>query len=306
MSPTDAVTTTVEVAVDPATAFAIFTEEIGQWWQPGPINWNDPRRAIGTRMEPGVGGRWLEVYDEATGEGFECGRILVWEPGARLVFSYQDAGHQIDGTEVEVRFEAIDGGTRVTLEHRGWDRVAREIADRKRETKRWGWANILGWFAEWAFWGSPRRVGRGSPARAGVQGYVLGPGEGVAGPDVKASRNSTGGCLTLIESHTRGGAPMHVHSRDDECFYVLEGSITVRCGEQQFEAGPRSFVFLPRGIRHAWDVIGDEPATLLILTMPAGLDEFLREYHAAGSAPNDVKDRIAAKYGITWVRDPRS
>jgi uncharacterized protein YndB with AHSA1/START domain len=162
MKPTDVVTATVEVAVDPATTFAIFTEEIGHWWRPGPINWNDPKRAIGIRIEPGVGGRWLEVYDDATGEGFECGRITVWEPGVRLVFLYQDAGHVIDDTEVEIHFEAIDGGTRVTLEHRGWDKVLPDVAANKREIKRWGWANILGWFKEWAFWGSPMRVSRGS------------------------------------------------------------------------------------------------------------------------------------------------
>ena len=113
MRSTDIVTAIVEVAVDPATAFAIFTEEIGQWWRPGPINWNDSKRAIGIRIEPGVGGRWLEVYDNATGEGFECGRIVAWEPGERLVFLYRDAGHNIDDTEVEIRFEAIDDGTRV-------------------------------------------------------------------------------------------------------------------------------------------------------------------------------------------------
>jgi hypothetical protein len=152
------VTATVEVAVDPSTAFAIFTQEINRWWRPGPINWNDSSRAVGMRIEPGAGGRWIEVYDEATGEGFECGRILVWEPGARLVFLYRDAGHQIDDTEVEIRFEAIEGGTRVTLEHRGWEKVSPEIAPRKREIKRWGWAGILGWYSEWAFWGSPRRV----------------------------------------------------------------------------------------------------------------------------------------------------
>lgn len=158
MRPPDAVTAAVEVALDPATAFEIFTEEIGRWWQPGPINWNDSARAVGIRIEPGVGGRWLEVYDEASGDVFECGRITVWEPGVRFVFLYRDAGHAIDDTEVEVRFEAIDGGTRVTLEHRGWDKVARDLAARKRETKRWGWANILGWYKEWAFWGSPRRI----------------------------------------------------------------------------------------------------------------------------------------------------
>jgi uncharacterized protein YndB with AHSA1/START domain len=161
MKPTDIVTATVEVAVDPTTAFAIFTEEIGQWWRPGPINWNDPRKAIGIRIEPGVDGRWIEVYDGVTGEGFECGRILVWEPGVRFIFLYRDAGHEIDDTEVEIRFEAIDGGTRVTLEHRGWDKVLPNLASKRSELKRWGWTNILGWFSEWAFWGSPRRI-RGS------------------------------------------------------------------------------------------------------------------------------------------------
>ena len=158
MTPTNIVTATVEVAVPPATAFAIFTEEIGRWWKPGPINWNDGKRAVGMRMEPRVGGRWIEVHDQATGEGFECGRITAWEPGSRLVFLYRDAGHTIDDTEVEVRFEEIEGGTRVTLEHRGWDKVARDIMIQKRDIKRWGWASILGWYSEWAFWASPRRL----------------------------------------------------------------------------------------------------------------------------------------------------
>lgn len=157
MSSSDAVTATVEVSVDPLTAFEIFTEEIDRWWKPGPINWYDSYRAIGKRIEPGVGGRWLEIYDEA-GDALEVGRILTWEPGERLVMLYRDGGHELDGTEVEVRFEAIEGGTRVTLEHRGWERIARDIAGRKREAKRWGWASILGWYKEWAFWGSPRRV----------------------------------------------------------------------------------------------------------------------------------------------------
>jgi hypothetical protein len=154
----NAVTVTVEVAVDPASAFAIFTEEIGRWWRPGPINWNDARRAVGIRIEPGVGGRWIEIWDEATGEGFECGRITAWEPGRRLAFIYRDIGRDLDGSEVEVRFEAIAGGTRVTLEHRGWERLGQEIAERKRPLKRVGWANILLWYTEWAFWGSPRRI----------------------------------------------------------------------------------------------------------------------------------------------------
>jgi pimeloyl-ACP methyl ester carboxylesterase/quercetin dioxygenase-like cupin family protein len=140
------------------------------------------------------------------------------------------------------------------------------------------------------------------------KGYMLGPGESVlrAGSSDKAGRASTGSSITLMESHTRGGAPMHVHSREDECFYILEGLITVQCGDDIFEAGPNSFVFLPRGIPHSWDVKGGNVATLLIITVPGGFEDFLREHHEAGSMSNDVKDQIAAKYGIKWVRNSNS
>jgi uncharacterized protein YndB with AHSA1/START domain len=158
MKATPEVTVSVEVAVEPDIAFEIFTLEIGRWWRPGPINWNYSDRAVGMRIEPRVGGRWIEVHDEATGEGFEHGRVLVWEPGRRLVLRYEDRGHDIDGTEVEVVFDAIDGGTRVTLTHRGWEKLAADLAARKISNKRWGWANILGWYQEWAYWGSPRRI----------------------------------------------------------------------------------------------------------------------------------------------------
>lgn len=167
----DAVTVSVEVGVDPATAFEIFTQEIDRWWRPGPINWYDAYRAVGKRIEPGVGGRWLEVYDDAAGDVLEVGRITVWEPGVRFVLLYRDGGHALDGTEVEVRFEGIEGGTRVTLEHRGWDKVAADVATRSRETKRWGWANILGWYKEWAFWGSPRRMEGRVKAGNGAMAY---------------------------------------------------------------------------------------------------------------------------------------
>jgi hypothetical protein len=130
MSSTEGVTATVEVPVDPATAFEIFTEEIGRWWRPGPINWYDSTRAVDIRFEPGVGGRWLEVYDDEAGDVLEIGTVTVWEPGTRLALLYRDGGHELNGTEVEVRFEPVEGGTRVTLEHRGWDILPPDVARR--------------------------------------------------------------------------------------------------------------------------------------------------------------------------------
>ena len=148
---TASVTTSIEVSVDPITAFDIFTKDVDAWWQRGPMNWNNPDRAVGVRFEPGVGGRWLEVHDAATGEGFEMGRISIWKPGEQVVFSYRDVGHDIDGTEVDIRFVAVPGGTRVTVEHRGWEGVARSVLEPKIATKRWGWANILTWYGNHVF-----------------------------------------------------------------------------------------------------------------------------------------------------------
>jgi len=134
--------------------------------------------------------------------------------------------------------------------------------------------------------------------------YVLLSGEGVAGFDasVKAARASTGGNLSLIESHTRGGAPWHIHTREDEYFYVLNGVISVHLGREAYAAGPGSFVFLPRGIPHAWDVEG-ESATLLMMTVPAMLEEFLREFHAAATRAD--RDQVATSYGIEFLWDKK-
>jgi uncharacterized glyoxalase superfamily protein PhnB len=96
--------------VDPATAFTAFTEELDLWWVRGPINYFDAARAIGMRCEPGVGGRLLEVYDEATGEGKELGRITVWEPGQRLAWQ-----SSVDEVEIEVSFAPTAAGTDVIV-----------------------------------------------------------------------------------------------------------------------------------------------------------------------------------------------
>lgn len=113
MSSRNSMKVAVDVAVDPQTAFHAFTEEMGEWWRPGPINFYDSAKTTRKKCEPGVGGRILEVHDETTGDGFEVGRITEWEPGARLAWS-----SATDDTKIEVRFDATEGGTRVTVE--GW------------------------------------------------------------------------------------------------------------------------------------------------------------------------------------------
>lgn len=118
----DRVAVTTVVAVDPATAFEVFTDEVDAWWKRGPrFRWR-PGQDGTMRFEPGVGGRLMEVYDDTGDDIFEVGRVLVWKPADRLVFEFRARNFEPDQiTEVEVRFEAVDQGTRVSVEHRGWE-----------------------------------------------------------------------------------------------------------------------------------------------------------------------------------------
>ncbi len=144
MSEGTKVVRSVDVAIDPETAFRVFTDDIDVWYRSGPYSWNDPERAIGIRFEPGVGGRLIEVWDEA-GEGYEMGRIVAWEPGVRVAFAYRNESLPPVPTEVEVRFEPTSAGTRVTLEHSGLERLPPEDAERMA---RYAWIELLRWFRE--------------------------------------------------------------------------------------------------------------------------------------------------------------
>jgi uncharacterized protein YndB with AHSA1/START domain len=119
----------LRVPLSPQRAFELFTEEIATWWQASPLFAIAPEGDGMLRFEPGVGGRLVTKLD--SGEVFEIGRISVWEPGQRLVFAWRqksfDPGQV---TEVEVRFEPVGEETRVSIEHRGWDRIPREHAAR--------------------------------------------------------------------------------------------------------------------------------------------------------------------------------
>ena len=114
-----------------------------------------------------------------------------------------------------------------------------------------------------------------------LAGYVLPPGAGVADdPGVKASRHSTGGALSVFETTIEAGPPLHVHDREDECFYVLDGELSVRCGGDTFDAATGSFVFLPRGRPHRFQA-AERPARLLLIAVPGGIEDYFSQINNA-------------------------
>jgi uncharacterized protein YndB with AHSA1/START domain len=141
-------TAAVEVPCGPEEAFDIFTRDISTWWKRGTRYWNDAARGRGLCFEPHAGGRLLEVHDLETGEGFEIGRVLAWEPAKRLVFTWrQDDWEPSESTEVEVRFEPTGSGTRVTVEHGGWDRLP-SAGSGMSEGYGQGWTELLAFYAQ--------------------------------------------------------------------------------------------------------------------------------------------------------------
>jgi uncharacterized protein YndB with AHSA1/START domain len=147
----DSVRRTVRVPAPLDRAFATFAEAFGRWW-PREYTWGkDVLEAIG--LEPREGGLCFERGPH----GFTChwGRVLLWDPPRRLVFSWQISPRRepepnpAKASEVEVRFEADGpGATRVALEHRGFARHG-EGGDAYRAAlgSAEGWAMILDRYA---------------------------------------------------------------------------------------------------------------------------------------------------------------
>lgn len=117
----DRVLVTTVVAVDTPTAFEVFTTDVDSWWKHGKRFRTGERGRSRMQFEPGVGGRLLEVFDESA-DPFVVGRIAAWDPPSRLILEMGGAHLQPgETTKVEVRFTSEADGTRVTIEHRGWD-----------------------------------------------------------------------------------------------------------------------------------------------------------------------------------------
>ena len=132
-----------------------------------------------------------------------------------------------------------------------------------------------------------------------LAGYVVPPGAGLADdPGLKASQHSTGGALSVFETTVEAGPPLHVHDRDDDCFYVLDGELSVRCGSDVFDAAAGSFVFLPRGRPHRFWA-RDTSARLLLIAVPGGIEDYFDQIN---NASDDVeRHRIGELYGIRVV-----
>jgi mannose-6-phosphate isomerase-like protein (cupin superfamily) len=133
---------------------------------------------------------------------------------------------------------------------------------------------------------------------------------------VHARGEHTGGGYGLVESVAPPGhqPPPHVHHREDEGFYVLEGELTLHTADDAVTLGPGAFCNAPRGVAHTIRVTSDAPARWLVVSSPAGFEAFVTELGVPAAAeelpvldsPPDVERlvSVAARHGIEILGPP--
>ena len=154
------------------------------------------------------------------------------------------------------------------------------------------------------------------------QPYLLGPGEGESVWSLggrfttKVTKAAAEDRFALVEALAFQATepPLHIHHREDEAWYVLDGAMTFYVGDDALEATTGSFVFAPRGIPHTFTV-DTQPTRVLLFASPAGFERFAMELGqpaVSDTAPPglavphpDVLGPVAERSGIEVVGPPR-
>lgn len=148
--------------------------------------------------------------------------------------------------------------------------------------------------------------------------HVVGPGgitefESPAAEDVVvlASGDEPGGHYDLLEFTIPPGpgvTPLHIHQDNDEAYYVLEGELTLRIGDDRHVLTPGSFAIAPRGVPHTYRNSGDGPARVLITYTPGNHWPMLEEAaeHGPVQEESDIERMlpILESYGVEMVGPP--
>jgi len=126
---------------------------------------------------------------------------------------------------------------------------------------------------------------------------------------LKPHGEMTGGAMAVVEATVPAGhgPPKHVHSREDESFYVIEGRFRLWHGDDLMEVGPGEVAYMPKDVPHTYQNIGSEPGRLLVTIIPAGFEGFFRDVSQRGlSAPEDMQElnALAGKYGLQFLGPP--
>lgn len=142
-----------------------------------------------------------------------------------------------------------------------------------------------------------------------ISPFAVAPGDGPsmntminAPVTIKAHTRNTGGSLTALEfvHAPHEGPPLHVHHREDELWYVLDGDYRFKAGNSMFRLSTGGVAFVPRGTPHCFQNLGDTPGRMLIVYTPSGMERFFEQYASLLPGPVDPQ-KVTAVAEANWM-----
>ncbi|MCA9860316.1 MAG: cupin domain-containing protein [Thermomicrobiales bacterium] len=123
---------------------------------------------------------------------------------------------------------------------------------------------------------------------------------------VHVTGDSTGGAFGMWEGllPPGGGSPIHIHHNEVECIYVIEGTFLFLCGDQTWEAGPGTWVSMPKDVQHGIRVVSDTPGRFLEFFLPAGLEQLFNKLpeQKTTTTPDMAKILdVAQAFGLEFI-----
>jgi uncharacterized protein YndB with AHSA1/START domain len=137
---------TIRIKLPVEKAFDLFTRQVSEWWplETHSVGGETAERAV---LEGSPGGRFYEIHQDGT--QMDWGQVLEWKPPRQLVLSFHPGRTADFAQRLEASFQPEGGGTRLTLVHSGWERLAEQAETERRNYDR-GWDTVLARFAEMA------------------------------------------------------------------------------------------------------------------------------------------------------------
>jgi mannose-6-phosphate isomerase-like protein (cupin superfamily) len=147
-----------------------------------------------------------------------------------------------------------------------------------------------------------------------LEPVVVPPGEGRTQEPItfpkhvlipKVTGADSGGAFAagFLRAEPMSGPPLHMHTREDEWFYVLKGELTVQVGDRRFTCAPGTSVFAPRDVPHTWQNCSNETVEALAIVTPAEFIDYLWEV-SRGPLEPEAAEALLERYGLMILGPP--
>jgi mannose-6-phosphate isomerase-like protein (cupin superfamily) len=143
-------------------------------------------------------------------------------------------------------------------------------------------------------------------AKPGESRFAYSSAQQAALSPCKLTSNDSAGMLSIFELKvpSRSGPVRHIHHREDEWLYVMNGQFRFEVGDEKLDLSPGASVWMPRGVAHVWANTSQSGGQLLMACQPGGFEKFFDELAKIPAADPAQITKVMAKYGMEYAGPP--